>query len=343
MQRISARPPQSISDKQVPQNRPARPSAAFRSNDPTTATELLQQQGRVYQYAHPDHRIAAVALDYTAQSDRVVIVASDPAERQGTYPAHSLRSTRAGQTRSGKPHYSVLVEQEYSNANLAANYSPGDQIHYRKGSPSIEGIPHNSIATVLDIDAKKNLLTIETRDGEQVSYNPGQLKQQTKESTVYREEERDLAVGERIQFTAPDRENRIRSGDFATVERIGDDNALSVRLDNGKTVELDPEKARHIDYGYTVETAKHVSADRILITGESSQLAEQQATLAKLNPNVRELAIYTSDSTNLCRETTALVKSRSFHKKGFPMIPSLSNASEPSGPSIEVEGYGIGL
>jgi hypothetical protein len=56
--------------------------SAFRSNDPTIATEVLQQQGRVYQYAHPDHRIAAVALDYTAQSDRVVIVAPDPAERR---------------------------------------------------------------------------------------------------------------------------------------------------------------------------------------------------------------------------------------------------------------------
>jgi hypothetical protein len=48
--------------------------SAFRNNDPTTATDLLQQQGRVYQYADPDHPIAAVALDYTAQSDRALIV-----------------------------------------------------------------------------------------------------------------------------------------------------------------------------------------------------------------------------------------------------------------------------
>jgi hypothetical protein len=316
--------------------------SAFRSNDPTTATELLQQQGRVYQYAHPDHRITAVALDYTGQSDRVVIVAPDPAERRELTQLIRSDLREQGKLAAGSRTITVLVEQDYSNAKLAANYSPGDQIHYRTGSPSIEGIPHNSFATVLDIDAKKNLLTIETRDGEQVSYNPGQLKQQTKESTVYREAERDLAVGERIQFTAPDRANRIGSGDFAIVERIGDDNALSVRLDNGKTVELDPEKARHIDYGYTVETAKHVSADRILLTGESSQLAEQQATLAKLNPNVRELAIYTSESTNLLQRDNGLGKELELSQEGLSNTPSLSNASEPSGPSIEVEGYGIG-
>ena len=272
-----------------------------------------------------------------------MIVAPDPAERRELTQLIRSELRQQGTLSAESRTISLLVEQDYSNPKLAASYSPGDQIHYRTGSPSIDGIPHNSVAAVLGIDAKKNLLTIETRDGEQVSYNPVQLKQQTKESTVYREEERDLAVGERIQFTAHDRANRIRSGDFATVERIGDDSALSVRLDNGKTVELDPEKARHIDYGYTVETAKHVSADRILLTGESSQLAEQQATLAKLNPNVREFAIYTSESTNLLQRDNGIGKEPEPSQEGLSNAPSLSNASEPSGPSIEVEGYGIGL
>jgi hypothetical protein len=61
---------------------------------------------------------------------------------------------------------------------------------------------------------------------------------------------------------------------------------------------LDPEKARHIDYGYTVESAQHHSADRILLTGESSQLAEQQTALTKRNPHIREVGIYASDGKN---------------------------------------------
>jgi hypothetical protein len=169
------------------------------------------------------------------------------------------------------------------------------------------------------------------------------LKQQTKESTVYREEERNLAVGDRIQFTAPDRENHIRSGYFATVEEIGQDNTLSVRLDNGKAVELDAEKARHIEYGYTVETAQHVSADRILLTGESGQLAEQQAALAKLKPNLHHRAIYISDSTNLLHRDNGIGNEPEISQEGLSNDSSLGNASEPSGPSIEFEGYGIGL
>jgi hypothetical protein len=317
--------------------------SAFRSNDPTTATEILQTQGRVYEYASPDHRIAAVALDYTARPDRAVIVAPDSAERKELTQLIRAELQAQGKISPESRSVPVLVEQEYSNPKLAASYSPGDRIHYRTGSPSLEGIPHNGVATVLDTDAKKNLLTIETRDGEQVSYNPVQLKQQTRQSTVYRQEELDLAVGDRITFTAPDRNNRIRSGDFATLERVGDNNALTVRMDNGREVTLDPEKARHIDYGYAVETAKRLSADRIVLTGDSAQLAEQQAALTKLNPKIRDLAIYTSDSTNTLHRDHGIANENSFTKEGISNTPGLGNISAPSNPAIEIEGYGIGI
>jgi hypothetical protein len=317
--------------------------SAFRSNDPATATELLQKQGRVHEYANAEHRIAAVALDYGAQPERAVIVAPDSVERKVLNQL--IRSDLQSQGRIASESHSVpiLVEQHYSNPKLAESYTPGDKIQYETGSPSIQGIPHNSVATVLDTDPTNNLLTIETRDGEQISYNPVHLKQQTKESTVYREEEREIAVGERIRFTAPDRENRIRTGDFATVERVGEDNTLSVRLDNSKAIELDSEKSRHIDYGYTVETAKGVSADRIVLTGESSQLAQQQATLTKLNPTVHDFAIYTSDSTNLLQRDNSVGKEPELSQEGLSNDASLSNPPEPSGPSIEFEDYGIGI
>ncbi|HEY6373928.1 MAG TPA: hypothetical protein VIX90_00250 [Edaphobacter sp.] len=54
----------------------------------------------------------------------------------------------------------------------------------------------------------------------------------------------------RFQFTKSNWQQRIRSGDFPTVERIAEDNGIAVRLDSGRAAELNPEKARHIDYGY---------------------------------------------------------------------------------------------
>ena len=92
-----------------------------------------------------------------------------------------------------------------------------------------------------------------------------------------------------------------------------------------------------------METAKYVSADRVLITGESSQLAEQQASFTKLNANIHDLAIYTSDRTNLLQRDTGIGKEPSLSPEGLSHDSSSSNSPEPPGPSIAVEGYGIGL
>jgi hypothetical protein len=64
-----------------------------------------------------------------------------------------------------------------------------------------------------------------------------------------------------------------------------------VRLDNGKTVELEAEQSRYIDYGYAVETAQQAPVDRILVTGNSNQIAEQQEALTHLSPHFRDLAM----------------------------------------------------
>ena len=313
---------------------------AFRLNDAEKATESLQKQGRVHEYAAPEHRIAAVANDYTSRPERTVIVAPDPVERQELTQLIRADLQQQGKIAADSRTVPVLVEQELGNPKLAANYARGDEIHYRKGSPAEHGIADNSAATVLTVNPSRNLLTVETLEG-QVSYNPALLKAQTGQSTVYSAEERDLAVGDRIQFTASDRENRIRSGDFATIERIADDNALSLRLDSGRMVDLDPDKARHMDHGYVVEEARHLSADRVLLTGSGSQLAEQQAALTQLNLHTKDLAIYVSGSAD------AFEKAQS-PSNGIEITQDLSNdvglsLPEPALAEIEFEGYGLGI
>jgi len=147
-----------------------------------------------------------------------------------------------------------------------------------------------------------------------------------------------VAEGERIRFTAPDKEQRIRTGDFATVARIEPD--LSVQLDNGKTVELDAEVAQHIDYGYTAESAANLAADRVILTGEAQQLAGLESNLARLNPSIRELSVYTSDTSQtlqMNRTTTAETLSK-------PVTNSVNlGKTEPSIAEAIVEELGLHL
>ena len=55
---------------------------AFRANDSATAATKLQEKGRVHEYASAEHRLAAVALAYTTQQDRAVVIAPDAGERR---------------------------------------------------------------------------------------------------------------------------------------------------------------------------------------------------------------------------------------------------------------------
>ena len=304
--------------------------SAFRSNNPVAATESLQQQGRVHEYASSEHRLASIALDYASQIDRALIVAPDAAERRQL--TQLIRSELQAQGRLSAESRSVpvLIERDLGNPRLAANYAPDDRINYRKGSPEGHGIADNSSATVVSVDPRSNLLTVETREGDRVSYDPALLKQQADRSTVYREEPRELAEGERIQFTAPNPELRIREGSLATVEKVGEDNAVTVRLDNGKAVELDAEQSRYIDYGYAVEATRQTSVDRILVTGDSHQIAEQREALTHLSPHLRDLAIYTSDDSGLAVRQIA-------------SSANIKPISVPALPEIELEGMGIGI
>jgi hypothetical protein len=304
--------------------------SAFRNNDPAAATECLNQQGRVHEFAGSEHRLAAIALDYASQIDRALIVAPDAADRREL--TQLIRSELQAQGRLSVESRSVpvLIERDLGNPRLAANYAPADRINYRKGSPEEHGIGDNSSAIVVSVDDRSNLLTVETREGDRVSYNPALLKQQTDRSTVYMEGSRELAQGERIQFNTANPELRIHARSLATVEKFGEDNAITVRLDNGKTVELDGEQSRYIDYGYAVETAQQASVDRILVTGTSQQIAEQQEALTHLSPHLRDLAIYTSDDSGLAVQQIA-------------SSASIKPISVPDLPEIELEGMGIAL
>ncbi len=63
------------------------------------------------------------------------------------------------------------------------------------------GIERGSYARVVAMNPKENLLTVEKQNGEQHTYDPKRLHG----VSVYREVELEFAIGDRIQFSAPDK------------------------------------------------------------------------------------------------------------------------------------------
>ncbi|TCK73444.1 MobF family relaxase [Acidipila rosea] len=277
--------------------------SAFRENAPAMATSILQQNGRVHEYASSEHRLAAVALAYASQQDSVVVVAPDATERKELTQLIRDELRQQGRLSTESHQLPARVEQRFGNPRLAANYAAGDQIHYKVGNAEL-GIADNSAVTVLSVDAKANRLTVGSLDGNEASYNPALVRGLTNHAHVFREETRDISEGERIRFTATAQEFGIRKGVFATVERIGEDHSLTVRSDQGKSVALSEEQACHIDYGYTSDRVPQRGIERVIVSGDAAQLAQMQEGLARLSGQTRDLTLYTSDNQRMAQEKT---------------------------------------
>jgi conjugative relaxase-like TrwC/TraI family protein len=255
----------------------------------------------VHEFNNPNSRLAAVSTDYASRPERSVILAPNPAERDELTQLVRADLYSKGQLGRDAQAVTVLVEKDSGNRMRAESYQPGDKIHFKTGSPGVDHIPHDSEATVLSTAAKRNLITVRidnTQDA--VTYDPAQLRTQSRESRVFQEETREIAQGERIRFTTYDKELGVRSGDLGTVTRIAQDKSMTVKLDSGKTAEVSPEKARHIDYGYAVEGLRNVRAETIIATGDGLTQQVFQGGSAKA-----ELTLYTGMLSPAQEFTTA--------------------------------------
>ena len=74
-------------------------------------------------------------------------------------------------------------------------------------------------------------------------------------------------MGDRIQFTAPANDLKVANRELGTIESIGDDGRLSLKMDGGREVELDPRQYPHLDHGYAVtsHSSQGQTAERVLI------------------------------------------------------------------------------
>ena len=93
----------------------------------------------------------------------------------------------------------VLGEKDAGIKMRVESYEPGDKIHYKTGRPSLYGIPHDSEATVVSTKPRGNVPSVQLDAArEAISYNPAQLRTQTRESRTYQDETREIAQGAEV-------------------------------------------------------------------------------------------------------------------------------------------------
>ena len=181
----------------------------------------------------------------------------------------------------------------------AARYAVDDVLHYPRGSQDI-GIERQSYAKVIATQPKDNLLTVQKEDGTTVTYNPARLYG----VNVYRELEREFAVGDRLSFTAPSKELGIANRDLGTVQRIHGGSQLSVKMDNGKSVSFDANQMRHFDHGYAVtsHSSQGLTAERVLVnidTKTHPELINPRFAYVSVSRAAQDAQIFTNAAPSL--------------------------------------------
>ncbi|MGH9159335.1 MAG: MobF family relaxase [Vicinamibacteraceae bacterium] len=309
------------------------------------AVERLDRQGRVHEIENREDRVQQIASDYMQSPARTLVVSPDNESRCDLNQAIHRAMQQGGRVEAREHDMRVMVpRQDITGADRrwAERYEAGDVVRYSVGSRTL-GLQSGEYARVEHVNARENTLTVARENGERVSYDARRLQG----VTIYREETRSLAVGDRVQFTAPDRAQRVANRDLGKVERIDQDGRLHLRLDTGRSVTVGDHGRTHLDHGYAVtsHSSQGQTADRVLVhvdTARSSeQLVNRRFAYVAVSRGRHDAQIYTNDRSRLADALNRDVSHRSALTSGHAQErpgPSLERSPARSEPSVPIRG-----
>src|SRR6267142_4564446 len=298
------------------------------------AIERLDTQGRVHEIPDRGERLKEIAREYATKPEGTLVVSPDNESRREINETIHRTMQSAGNVGTKEHKQRVLVaRQEITGADRqwAAQYEPGDVVRYTRGSKT-HGVEAGDYARVERANEKENLVTVKLENNEQVSYDPRRLHG----VTLYRETERAFSKGERVQFTAPNREQHIANRELGTIDKIDDSGNLQLCLDSGRTVAFDIKENPHLDYGYAVtsHSSQGQTADRVLVHVDTEQAGEKlvnrRLAYVAVSRGRYDAQLYTNDKAHLTEQLSRDVSHRSAIEPSRESTPSAQKIEPPS-------------
>jgi len=307
----------------------------------------LERQGRIHEVKGREERIAAIAKEYAKSPENTLVVSPDNRSRAEINQAIHAALQAKGVVGKEERRIPVLVpRQDLTGADRAwaERYNVGDVLRYSRASKET-GIGKGEYARVNSIDAPSNRLTVELRNGTERSYDP--RRQQG--VSVYNEEERAFSTGDRVQLTAPSRGVKLANRELGTVESIGqnDDGRLRLKMDGGRTVDLDPRLHPHLDHGYAVtsHSSQGQTADRVLIHVDTEldakDLLNHRMAYVAVSRGAYDAQLFTNDRQKLGAALGHDVSHRSANTPEMKQEQSIAPQRE-IGPQQD-HGLGLGI
>jgi ATP-dependent exoDNAse (exonuclease V) alpha subunit len=307
----------------------------------------LERQGRVHEFKGREERIDAIAKEYAKSPENTLAVSPDNRSRAEINQAIHAELQAKGIVSREEHRIEVLVpRQDLTGADRtwAARYEVGDVPRYSRASKET-GIGKGEYARVTSIDAPHNRITVELKDGTERTYDPH--RQQG--VSVYREEQRSFSKGDRIQFTAPANDLKIANRELGTVESITE-GRMSLRMDDGRSVQLDPARHPHLDHGYAVtsHSSQGQTAERVLVhvdteLGAKDLLNNRMAYVA-ISRGAHDAQLFTNDREKLPQALGHDISHQSAHVPEIAPQQSIQPQQREIPPVQEQsQGHGLSL
>ena len=308
------------------------------------AVQGLERQGRIHEIPERENRIAAIAKEYAKSPEGTLVVSPDNRSRvEINLAIRAEMQERGSVSKEEHPIAALVPRQDLTGPERtwAARYEFNDVVRYARASKET-GMERGEYARVKNVDAEKNLLTVVRADGSELTYDP--RRQQG--VSVYREEPRNFAVGDRIQFTAPANDLKIANRELGTVEAIGQDGQMRLKMDGGRDVQLDPREHPHLDHGYAVtsHSSQGQTAERVLIHVDTElaakDLLNSRMAYVAVSRGAEDAQIYTNDRAKLPEALGHDVSHESAHVPTIKPEQSIKPPQPEIAPVIE---HGMGL
>jgi len=133
---------------------------------------------------------------------------------------------------------------------------------------------------------------------------------------------------------------------LGTIESIGEDGRLRLKMDGGRTVELDPRKWPHLDHGYamTSHSSQGQTADRVLIHVDTElgakDLLNSRMAYVSVSRGRYDAQIYTNNAATLGQELSRDVS----HSPAIQQEPGAHKIEPQTTHTNQIsQGFGLGL
>jgi ATP-dependent exoDNAse (exonuclease V) alpha subunit len=267
------------------------------------AVQSLDLQGRVHEIKDNGERITAMANEYAKSPESTLVVSPDNRSRMEINSHIHTELQSRGVVNATEHSLRVLVprrDMTGADRTWAERYEVGDVLRYSRTSKET-GIGKGVYTQVKSIDAAANRLTVQLPDRTEKTYDP--RRQQG--VSVFREEQRNFSIGDRVQFTAPANSLKVANRELGIIESIGDDGRLRLRMDGRRAVELDTSRQTHLDYGYAVtsHSSQGQTADRVLVHVDTElgakDLLNSRMAYVSISRGAQDAQIFTNDASAL--------------------------------------------